>query len=59
MPVEEFGAALLRGMGYVDDQPLRQGDNSAKLLKEPIRRPDRLGLGAQPRPGLDTKKSKK
>lgn len=60
MPVEEFGAALLRGMGYNDDeQSDRKDEFSNKLLKEPTRRPQRLGLGAQPRPDLEVKKSKK
>lgn len=40
MPVEEFGAALLRGMGW-DGKP-----RGAKV-KEVKRRPNRLGLGAK------------
>ena len=40
MPVEEFGAALLRGMGW-DGKPRGAG------VKEVKRRPNRLGLGAK------------
>ncbi|KAF4342357.1 pre-mRNA-splicing factor SPP2 [Fusarium beomiforme] len=39
MPVEEFGAALLRGMGW-DGEP-------RGIVKEVKRRPNRLGLGAK------------
>jgi hypothetical protein len=47
-PVEEFGAALLRGMGWKDGQPI--GKNRNGLLKpvEVKPRPDKLGLGAEP-----------
>ncbi|KAG6004524.1 hypothetical protein E4U21_001022 [Claviceps maximensis] len=40
MPVEEFGAALLRGMGW-------NGDATGPKVKEVRRRPNRLGLGAK------------
>jgi hypothetical protein len=40
MPVEEFGAALLRGMGW-------NGEERAPKPKEVKRRPNRLGLGAK------------
>ncbi|KAG6013539.1 hypothetical protein E4U43_007241 [Claviceps pusilla] len=40
MPVEEFGAALLRGMGW-------NGDPTGPKVKEVRRRPNRLGLGAK------------
>ncbi|KAG5951840.1 hypothetical protein E4U53_002125 [Claviceps sorghi] len=40
MPVEEFGAALLRGMGW-DGQP------TGPKVKDVRRRPARLGLGAK------------
>ena len=40
MPVEEFGAALLRGMGW-------NGEERAPKRKEVKRRPNRLGLGAK------------
>ncbi|KAH7159974.1 DExH-box splicing factor binding site-domain-containing protein [Dactylonectria estremocensis] len=40
MPVEEFGAALLRGMGW-------DGKDRGTKVKEVKRRPNRLGLGAK------------
>ncbi|KAK7428957.1 hypothetical protein QQZ08_004574 [Neonectria magnoliae] len=40
MPVEEFGAALLRGMGW-------DGKARGAMVKEVRRRPNRLGLGAK------------
>lgn len=40
MPVEEFGAALLRGMGW-------NGENRGPKVKQVKRRQNRLGLGAK------------
>lgn len=40
MPVEEFGAALLRGMGW-------DGKSTGTKVKEVKRRPNKLGLGAK------------
>ncbi|KAG6155721.1 hypothetical protein E4U37_000943 [Claviceps purpurea] len=40
MPVEEFGAALLRGMGW-------NGEPTGPKVKQVRRRPNRLGLGAE------------
>jgi hypothetical protein len=40
MPVEEFGAALLRGMGW-------NGDPKGPKVKKVVRRANRLGLGAK------------
>lgn len=40
MPVEEFGAALLRGMGW-------DGSDKGPKVKQVKRRPNRLGLGAE------------
>lgn len=40
MPVEEFGAALLRGMGW-------NGEERTPKRKEVKRRPNKLGLGAK------------
>lgn len=54
IPVEEFGAALLRGMGWKDGQSIGRGDYSsstaAKKAKNPSvpeRRPGFLGIGAK------------
>ncbi|KAF3388910.1 Pre-mRNA-splicing factor spp2 [Penicillium rolfsii] len=54
IPVEEFGAALLRGMGWKDGQSIGRGDYSsatagkkAKNHGVPERRPGFLGIGAK------------
>ncbi|KAI7824442.1 DExH-box splicing factor binding site-domain-containing protein [Kickxella alabastrina] len=56
VPIESFGAAMLRGMGWKDDI----GDKSAMKDddKSFVARPSLLGLGAQPRPS-DTVSSDK
>lgn len=53
VPVEEFGAALLRGMGWKEGQPVGRGNyasggnaNGAKP-RVPERRPGYLGIGAK------------
>ncbi|EFJ51408.1 hypothetical protein VOLCADRAFT_87660 [Volvox carteri f. nagariensis] len=47
MPVEEFGKAMLRGMGW--EEGMGVGRNRQKVdAIEYVRRPERLGLGAQP-----------
>lgn len=53
VPVEEFGAALLRGMGWKEGQPVGRGNyaaggnaNGAKA-RVPERRPGYLGIGAK------------
>jgi hypothetical protein len=53
VPVEGFGAALLRGMGWKDGQPI--GKNRGNVIKEvkPVdRRPALLGVGAKPAAAL-------
>lgn len=49
VPVEEFGAALLRGMGWKEGQPVGRGryGNSSLAARVPERRPGYLGLGAK------------
>ncbi|KAJ5556404.1 hypothetical protein N7494_000319 [Penicillium frequentans] len=54
IPVEEFGAALLRGMGWKDGQSIGRGNygSAAPTDKEkkplvPVRRPGFLGIGAK------------
>lgn len=47
LPVEQFGKALLRGLGWSEGE----GVGRKRQVVEPkqvIRRPDRLGLGANP-----------
>ncbi|KAL1993080.1 hypothetical protein VTN49DRAFT_3837 [Thermomyces lanuginosus] len=51
VPVEEFGAALLRGMGWKEGQPIgrgRYGNSTAAVQPRiPERRPGFLGIGAK------------
>ncbi|KAH8693625.1 DExH-box splicing factor binding site-domain-containing protein [Talaromyces proteolyticus] len=51
IPVEEFGAALLRGMGWKEGQAIGRGSygNSSTATKKtvPERRPGFLGIGAK------------
>lgn len=50
IPVEEFGAALLRGMGWKDGQAVGRGSYSSKEPKKatvPPRRAGFLGIGAK------------
>lgn len=42
VPIQEFGAALLRGMGWT-------GESMDSSMVDPVRRPHRLGLGATPK----------
>ncbi|OAA56645.1 g-patch domain containing protein [Niveomyces insectorum RCEF 264] len=46
MPVEEFGAALLRGMGW-------DGKERGPRVKQVVRRPNQLGLGAKALKGAE------
>lgn len=54
VPVEEFGAALLRGMGW-DGKTFEQMKSKEEKLKQ---RPFRLGLGADPKDMIDDLKNK-
>ncbi len=47
MPVEAFGEALLRGMGWTEGRGIGRGKKDVDA-KELVRRADRLGLGADP-----------
>lgn len=49
IPVEEFGAALLRGMGWKEGEPVGRGNYSASTAtaRVPERRPGYLGIGAK------------
>lgn len=58
IPVEEYGPALLRGMGWVEGESL---GTSGSVLAKPVefkKRPDKLGLGAEPMPFPGDEKSK-
>lgn len=54
MPVEEFGAALLRGMGWDEkyddneDDEDTSGNSKKTFLPHEKARPDLLGIGAKP-----------
>ena len=47
VPIESFGAALLRGMGWAPGKGANPG------IHEPKRRPAGLGLGASEKPGAE------
>jgi len=53
VPISEFGAAMLRGMGWKGNE---EGRDKSPLPIQP--RHHRLGLGAAKKPGFDSKKSK-
>lgn len=52
VPVDEFGAALLRGMGWKEGDALGQNRNGLAKPREFKPRPDKLGLGAQALPNM-------
>jgi G patch domain/KOW motif-containing protein len=47
LPVEEFGLALLRGMGWKEGEGVGRKRQVVEA-KMGVRRPERLGLGANP-----------
>lgn len=47
MPIEEFGKAMLRGMGWQEGMGVGRNRRQVDAI-EYVRRPERLGLGAQP-----------
>lgn len=49
IPIEKFGEAMLRGMGW-DGVSKEEKETADKLYKQVTPRDDRLGLGAMPRP---------
>lgn len=56
MPVEAFGEALMRGMGWKEGRGIGRNVKGEVEAKELVRRPDRLGLGAAPAPVVVTQK---
>jgi len=56
MPVESFGEALFRGMGWTEGRAIGRGSKDEIAAKEIVRRPHRLGLGAAPAPAPATHK---
>ena len=49
MPVEEFGRAMMRGMGWSEGKGVGRNAKEDVKVVEFLSRPDRLGLGAQPK----------
>lgn len=56
LPVEEFGEALLRGMGWEKGKPIGRNSKTIVTVPELVRRPGTLGLGAVPVPPKATEK---
>lgn len=56
MPVEAFGEALLRGMGWSEGRAVGRNVKEEVKAKDLVRRPHRLGLGAAPAPEAPSKK---
>uniref|UniRef100_A0A1I7ZVT2 G-patch domain-containing protein n=1 Tax=Steinernema glaseri TaxID=37863 RepID=A0A1I7ZVT2_9BILA len=54
MPIEGFGLAMLRGMGWKDGEGMGKNHNVKVDYKAPTPRPKGLGLGAVPRVENDT-----
>ena len=50
MPIENFGEAMLRGMGWEKGAAIGRGGGGPVEAVEFVRRDHRLGLGAQPAP---------
>ena len=48
MPVENFGEAMLRGMGWSEGRAVCKGDKKEVQAATYVRRADKLGLGAKP-----------
>ena len=53
-PIEGFGAALLRGMGWKDGEEIGKNKGVAAKPKEVKRRPALLGIGAKPEAAVGT-----
>ncbi|KAK9807107.1 hypothetical protein WJX73_005228 [Symbiochloris irregularis] len=56
IPVEEFGRAMLYGMGWTEGKAMCKRDMPDVVAPEYVKRPDKLGLGAQPGLPPDTHK---
>jgi len=48
MPIEKFGAAMLRGMGWKEGMNVGRSQGKEVKAVEYVARPGRLGLGAEP-----------
>lgn len=56
LPVEEFGEALLRGMGWEKGKPIGRNSKTTVAPVEYVRRQGRQGLGATPLPPKENNK---
>ena len=56
LPVEDFGEALLRGMGWEKGKPIGRNSKIVVAPIEYVKRAGRLGLGADPAPSKETSK---
>jgi G patch domain/KOW motif-containing protein len=56
IPIEQFGAAMLRGMGWSGPSPEEAKDDKKYQV---VPRENRLGLGALPKPPEEKKKNRK
>lgn len=54
MPIEQFGAAMLRGMGHVPGKAASRSGSGRVDPYIPESRPALLGIGAKPRPVDET-----
>uniref|UniRef100_A0A1Q3G114 Putative dexh-box splicing factor binding site n=1 Tax=Culex tarsalis TaxID=7177 RepID=A0A1Q3G114_CULTA len=50
IPIESFGMAMLRGMGFKEDPAKKKDKDDGKLPDGPVMRPKGLGLGAERAP---------
>ena len=48
MPIENFGEAMLRGMGWTEGRAVCKGNKKEVQAATYVRRPEGLGLGAKP-----------
>jgi len=57
VPVDQYGEAILRGMGWEPGRPIGRNADQPVQVYEPKKRQHRLGLGAEPKPmELDPRK---
>jgi hypothetical protein len=58
MPIEDFGSALLRGMGWKEGKPVGKNPNGIVSFLQVKPRPSLLGLGAEPEPEKEPTRKK-
>ncbi|KAL2917505.1 hypothetical protein HK105_202786 [Polyrhizophydium stewartii] len=55
VPIDQFGEAMLRGMGWSDGKPVGKNQGAMVVPVVPKPRPHLLGLGATPAPVVESK----